>query len=90
MSPAFLANLERSMRAFVALVTKLEAIGDDPEFRHVFTLSTIHGHPYGGPNWEAELSEAQACLREAEALASSPKATDAKVPGSAVSEGPGG
>jgi hypothetical protein len=86
-SPAFLANLERSMRAFVALVAKLEAIGDDPEFRHVFTLATIHGHPYGGPNWGAELSEAKECLREAEALAGSPKATDPEVPGSAVSEG---
>jgi hypothetical protein len=89
MSPASIANLGRSMRAFVALVTKLEQIGDDPEFRHVFTLSTIHGHPYGGPTWAAELSEAQECLREAEALTPSPGSPDPEVPRPAVSEGPG-
>ena len=85
MSPAAIANLGRTMRVFVALVAKLEAIGEDPEFRHL-----IEGARYGGPTWEKELSEAQACLREAEALAGSPKATDPEVPGSAVSEGPAG
>jgi hypothetical protein len=82
MSPAFLANLERTMRAFVALVTKLEAIGEDPEFRHL-----IEGARYAGPTWEAELSEAQACLREAATLAVTPDAANSEVPGAAVSEG---
>jgi hypothetical protein len=80
MSPATIANLERTMRAFVALVIKLEAIGDDPEFRHLITQAH-----YGGPTWEAELQEAQACLREAEALAGSPDSPDLEVPGAAVS-----
>jgi hypothetical protein len=78
------------MCAFVALVRKLEQIGDDPEFRYVFTLAAMHGPPYLGPHWEAELSEAQACLREAEALTNGPKAADFEVPGAAVSEGTGG
>jgi hypothetical protein len=83
-SPATIANLERTMRAFVALVTKLEAIGEDPEFIHIFRVSM---HPYGGPTWEAELAEARACLREAEALAVTPEPASSEVPGSAISEG---
>jgi hypothetical protein len=83
MSPAFLANLERTMRAFVALVAKLEAIGEDPEFRHL-----IEGAQYGGPTWEKELLEALACLREAESLGVTPNPASSEVPGSAVSEGP--
>jgi hypothetical protein len=86
-SPATIANLERTMRAFVALVSKLELIGEDPEFRHIFRVSL---HPYEGPTWEAELAEAQACLREAETLATGPQAADAEVPGAAVSERTGG
>jgi hypothetical protein len=86
MSPATIANLERTMRAFVALVTKLELIGEDPEFRHIFRVSL---HPYEGPTWEAELAEAQACLREAKTLAMTPNAASNEVPGAAVSEGTG-
>jgi hypothetical protein len=84
-SPATIANLERTMRAFVALVTKLEAIGDDPEFRYVFTCAAMHGPPYLGPTWEKELAEAQACLREAKALSSSPSSPNPEVPRAAIS-----
>jgi hypothetical protein len=68
------------MRAFLALTAKLEAIGLDPEFRHLFETAR-----YGGPTWETELEEAQACLREAQALASSPDSADPEVPGAAIS-----
>lgn len=45
-----------------ALVTKLEAIANDPSFKTQAVISQVHGFAYTGPNWSRELADAKAVL----------------------------
>ena len=53
MNARYLAHLERTLRAFVRLVNKLEALENSPD----------------SPLWQAELEESQAVLAEAREIA---------------------
>jgi hypothetical protein len=53
MNPMYLAHLERTLRAFVRLVNKLEQLENSPD----------------SPLWQEELKEAQAVLAQARKIA---------------------
>ena len=53
MNPMYLAHLERTLRAFVQLVQKLEALENSPD----------------SPLWREELKEAQIVLAQARKIA---------------------
>lgn len=48
------------------LIAKLDKIAVDPDFRRVFSLATVHGEGYTGPNWAEEYAAAQWALDDGE------------------------
>ena len=44
------------------LVAKLDEIGDNSQFKSMFTLAWAHGAEYKGPNWGKELEDAKTVL----------------------------
>lgn len=55
---------EKIRAALQALVDRLDAIADHPEFGRVFTMAVVHGYEYRGPNWGQPLAEAKKVLAE--------------------------
>jgi hypothetical protein len=52
----------RLQPALKRLVDKLDLIGEDPQFRSVWTMHKVHGGNYTGPTYVEELKEARAAL----------------------------
>jgi hypothetical protein len=48
--------------ALAALVTKLDEIGADPDYKAVWALAHVHGFQYRGPNYAEALERARAVL----------------------------
>ena len=48
--------------ALRALVTKLDLINDDPNYRSIWFDLVSRGRPFAGPNCEVELQNARAAL----------------------------
>lgn len=48
--------------ALAGLVGRLDEIHADPAYRSVWTMSQIHGGPYNGPTYTAELASAREAL----------------------------
>jgi hypothetical protein len=46
----------------IALVLKLRAIHEDPQYRGVWMLSQAHGGQYTGPNYKDELAALESAL----------------------------
>jgi hypothetical protein len=72
MNQEWVAHLERTLRAFVRLVDKLEEVGQSEEFARVFVFCAVHELPYRGPSWDRELKEAKEALAEAKRIANEP------------------
>jgi len=53
---------ERIEGALRGLVSRLDAIHDDPAYQSVWTVSQLHVGPYRGPTYVAELATARAAL----------------------------
>lgn len=56
------------LEAAKALVLKLDQINDDPAFVGVFQMASIHGAPYSGPSWVAELDALRTTIKSTEPL----------------------
>jgi len=55
------------VKALEELVSKLETINADPQFKSIWALAANRGMPYTGPNYVGELGNARAALAKAKA-----------------------